>query len=46
MKSSKQIYLMQVPQEWISAKNRYSKAQNPRLTFEGRRNVTMSLHGT
>lgn len=37
---------MQVPQEWISAKNKYSKAQNLRLTFEGRPSVTMSLHAT
>lgn len=46
MITSKQIYLMQVPQECISAKNKYSKAQIPRLTFEGRPKVTMSLHGT
>lgn len=46
MITSKSKYLMQVSQEMIPAKNKYSKAQNARLTFEGRPNVTMSLHGT
>lgn len=37
---------MQVSQEWIPAKNKHSKAQNDRLTFEDCPNVTMSLHAT